>query len=367
MPRAALWLDREGRVRATGMTPAGQGFLSSLERWWLEERSRGDDDAPPLPFCGGWFVFLGYELAAEIEPRLLLPPSDLPWRAFALRMPCALIYDRKSGQVLAMAEAGSEHLLPAIEAEALEAANDAVPRSGTKPSASIREEAPAEFLERVRRAQEYIRAGDIYQANLSRPWHIALQSAVDVASLYEWLCAANPAPFAALAQGQGVSILSSSPERLVSLSSGGVVQTRPIAGTRPRSRRPGGDTLEMTELATHPKERAEHIMLLDLERNDLGRVCEAGTVKVDELMSIESYAHVHHIVSNVSGQLRSGATPIDVVRAVFPRRHDHTAARRCAAWRSSRSLRGRVGGRIRVRSASWRATAPWISTYSSAP
>ncbi|MGA7825426.1 MAG: chorismate-binding protein, partial [Steroidobacteraceae bacterium] len=96
------------------------------------------------------------------------------------------------------------------------------------------------------------------------------------------------------------------------------VDTRPIAGTRPRSRLPSADAAEMSALAAHPKERAEHIMLIDLERNDLGRVCEAGSVRVDELMSIESYAHVHHIVSNVGGVLRSEITPIGALRAVFP-------------------------------------------------
>jgi len=124
-------------------------------------------------------------------------------------------------------------------------------------------------------------------------------------------------PFAALAQWQGVAILSSSPERLVRVD-GRRVDTRPIAGTRPRSRDPARERGEMRELAAHPKERAEHIMLIDLERNDLGRVCEAGTVRVDELMTIESYQHVHHIVSNVSGVLLPAVTPIGAVRAVFP-------------------------------------------------
>jgi anthranilate synthase component 1 len=137
------------------------------------------------------------------------------------------------------------------------------------------------------------------------------------AALYQRLCAANPAPFAALAQWRGVAILSSSPERLVRVV-GRRIDTRPIAGTRPRSRLPGGDRHEMSELAAHPKERAEHIMLIDLERNDLGRVCEPGTVRVDEFMTIESYTHVHHIVSNVSGELKGEVTPIGALRAVFP-------------------------------------------------
>src|SRR6185312_5802284 len=129
--------------------------------------------------------------------------------------------------------------------------------------------------------------------------------------------AVNPAPFAALAQWRGGAVLSSSPERLVRVL-GPCIDTRPIAGTRPRSRRPGEDARETAALVAHPKERAEHIMLIDLERNDLGRVCEAGTVRVEELMSIESYAHVHHIVSNVTGTLRSDVTSIDALRAVFP-------------------------------------------------
>jgi anthranilate synthase component 1 len=139
----------------------------------------------------------------------------------------------------------------------------------------------------------------------------------DIGALYNRLCKANPAPFAALAQWRGTTILSSSPERLVRINNGHI-DTRPIAGTRPRSRRPGDDIAEMTELAAHPKERAEHIMLIDLERNDLGRVSQPGTVRVDELMTIESYAHVHHIVSNVSGELRSDVTPVGALKAVFP-------------------------------------------------
>ncbi|MGC1730567.1 MAG: chorismate-binding protein, partial [Steroidobacteraceae bacterium] len=200
------------------------------------------------------------------------------------------------------------------------------PVTGALGVESVVEEDPGDFLERVRRAKEYVRAGDVYQANLSRPWTVELAGAVDArvdggaspaAALYQRLRAANPAPFAALAQWGEVALLSSSPERLVRVS-GRRVDTRPIAGTRPRSRLPRADAAEMTALAAHPKERAEHIMLLDLERNDLGRVCEAGSVRVDELMSIESYAHVHHIVSNVSGLLRPEVTPIGALRAVFP-------------------------------------------------
>ncbi len=314
-PRAALWLDSRGQLGGDGMVPAGGSFLEALDNWWLSERTA--PAATGLPFVGGWAVFISYEIAQEVEPRLVLPRSALPWRAFALRTPCALIHERKSDRVLAVAEADAADSLESIEADAYLAAGQAEsPADGIRVD-SIREEDPSAYLERVRRAKEYIRAGDIYQANLSRPWRVELTRDPEIATLYNRLCTVNPAPFAALAQWRGVTILSSSPERLARVA-GRRIDTRPIAGTRPRSRNPGGDIAEMTELAAHPKERAEHVMLIDLERSDLGRVCEPGSVKVDELMTIESYAHVHHIVSNVSGRLRADVTPVAALRAVFP-------------------------------------------------
>jgi anthranilate synthase component 1 len=219
--------------------------------------------------------------------------------------------------VFAVSEPDAADSLNRIEADARQAAARAEADPEFIGVTSVVEEDSAAYLERVIRAKEYVRAGDIYQANLSRPWHIELAGEPNIATLYDRLCKANPAPFAALAQWRGTTILSSSPERLVRISDRHI-DTRPIAGTRPRSRRPGGDLAEMSALAAHPKERAEHIMLIDLERNDLGRVSEPGTVRVDELMSIESYAHVHHIVSNVSGKLRADVTPIGALRAVFP-------------------------------------------------
>jgi anthranilate synthase component I len=313
-PRAALWLDAEGRVGAEGFTPRGDDFFTVLENWWLSERL----PAPvtqTFPFVGGWAVFLSYEAAQEIEPLLWLPRSSLPWKAFALRVPCALIHDRVTNKVFAVGEEGAAASLDRLESDAR---STAISSTETPLRVEfVREEDPAAYLERVVRAKEYVRAGDIYQANLSRPWQVELTDEPDIGVLYNRLCRANPAPFAALAQWRGTTILSSSPERLVRLNDG-QIDTRPIAGTRPRSRRPGDDIAEMTELAAHPKERAEHIMLIDLERNDLGRVSQPGTVQVDELMTIESYAHVHHIVSNVSGELRSDVTPVGALKAVFP-------------------------------------------------
>jgi anthranilate synthase component 1 len=320
-PTGALWLDAHGALHAEGTAPrdATGPFLTSLERWIASEPAIEQTD---LPFAGGWAVFLGYELAAEVEPRLVLPraPDSLGWQAVALRVPCALMHDRVSGRVRAIAEEGAAEALAAIESDIRELMRAGRSRPATLPAPAaeaIVEEDPGVYLERVRRGKEYIRAGDIYQTNLSRRWRVELRGAPDVGELYERLRAGNPAPFAALAQWRGGTVLSSSPERLVRVA-GRHVETRPIAGTRPRSRLPGKDALEMAALVAHPKERAEHIMLIDLERNDLGRVCEPGTVRVEELMSIESYAHVHHIVSNVTGILRQDVTLTDVLRAVFP-------------------------------------------------
>jgi anthranilate synthase component 1 len=131
------------------------------------------------------------------------------------------------------------------------------------------------------------------------------------------LRSANPSPYAALLCCPDFALLSSSPERLVAIR-GNTVATRPIAGTRPRGRTAQDDEDLIRSLLANEKERAEHVMLIDLERNDLGRVCSGGSVHVDEFMSVETYSHVHHIVSNVSGRLRENVTPIGVIRALFP-------------------------------------------------
>ncbi len=343
-PIAALWQDASGRLRGRGLGEGlgtGQGFLSTFERLWRQSsigRAEGDAGiaAGAGPFRGGWFIYLGYEIAGEIEPQLALPAqlsSGVAPRAFALRVPAAIVYDHLTGQSWSVVETGHEALggrlardLAAIAGQGDLSAEDEGVAPETLP---LQEEDPERFGISVAAALEHIRSGDIYQANLSRGWRAgwagertdtgvsrqALQAAS--AGLYERLRAQNPAPFAALARFEGWHLLSSSPERLVRVE-GRRVETRPIAGTRPRSREAWADPRELAALIAHPKERAEHIMLVDLERNDLGRVCRAGTVRADELMITESYAHVHHIVSNVCGELIEGLGPVDVLRAVFP-------------------------------------------------
>jgi anthranilate synthase component I len=185
------------------------------------------------------------------------------------------------------------------------------------PAVTLTEDDPERYLAMVRRTLAYIRDGDVFQANLARTWHARFAAPVAPAALYRHLRLRNPGPFNGLATWPGHAVISSSPERLVRVRTGSI-DTRPIAGTRPRGQGADADSALSRELLAHPKERAEHIMLIDLERNDLGRVCLPGTVRVDELMVLESYAHVHHIVSNVRGELRPGTTPGEVIRALFP-------------------------------------------------
>jgi anthranilate/para-aminobenzoate synthase component I len=173
-----------------------------------------------------------------------------------------------------------------------------------------------EYIQRVKRCQDYISQGDIFQANLSLRFSASLEGCPPL-TLYSILREVNPAPFAAFLDLGKLQLISSSPERLVHVA-GRSVETRPIAGTRPRGKNAAEDHQMTLKLLSSAKERAEHLMLLDLERNDLGRVCQYGSIKVDEFMVTEQYSHVIHIVSNIQGRLRERATCLDVLRAVFP-------------------------------------------------
>jgi len=179
---------------------------------------------------------------------------------------------------------------------------------------------PASYRQAVEQVKAYITAGDIFQANIARFWHAPLPEN-DLCSLYSTLRQVNPAPFSCFVKvgscDDPLYIISASPERLFSLSSDGVVETRPIAGTRRRGEGDDDDSLK-SELLLSDKEQAEHIMLVDLERNDLGRVCRPGSVEVNERMGVERYSTVQHIVSNVRGQLADGMDIVDVFRAMFP-------------------------------------------------
>lgn len=326
-PLDALVLGSDRRVRDVQGADHGTSFLDALDIAWRSQRTPTNQHEPrknsgeqTLPFGGGWVLYLGYELGAEIEPHV--PPhrgdAALP-AALALRCPAAIIVDRAAQKTWLIAEHAHAECLAMMEAD-LAAASAQAP-SGPWSAPQIEEDDPQRFLEGVARVHEYLRAGDVFQVNLSREWRAYFDAAPAPADLYTRLRRANPAPFAGLLQwhdanGKPWSVASSSPERLLEIR-GAHAQTRPIAGTRARVA--GDDEAErIRELVGHVKERAEHVMLIDLERNDLGRICVAGSVRVDELMAVESYAHVHHIVSNVCGTLRADVTPAQAIRAVFP-------------------------------------------------
>ena len=327
-----LTLGADGRL--SGPHAAGaDGFLSALEAWW--QALRCSSRSVSLPFSGGWLLYLGYELSAEIEPSLNLPQSPDSVIALAIRTPAAWIRDRATQRTWLVAEPGSEALLDTFDGHVRQlpkhpvtrpaAPNSSMVRGPTPPAArpaaaknlDVLEEDPARYLESVSRALEYIAAGDVYQTNISRQWQVRSALPLDPVSIYRRLRSTNPSPFAAMMRYGSFSLMSSSPERLLSIRDG-MASTRPIAGTRPRGTSPERDAYLVKSLLNNEKERAEHVMLIDLERNDLGRVCVGGTIRVEEYMAVETYAHVHHIVSSVTGKLRADVSPIQVIRAMFP-------------------------------------------------
>ncbi|RUM90368.1 MAG: aminodeoxychorismate synthase component I [Thiomicrospira sp.] len=267
-----------------------------------------------LPFTGGWFGYFSYDYAQVVEPSLSLPVSELPL-AILVRVPAAIIYDHQTEQLHFIVETDFSHLLDEMQRDFNHAKVEPLKRQKIQIQQQS-EEPEQKYLEGIEAIKEYILAGDIFQVNLSREWQLSLEND-EYLSLYQSLREHNPAPFAACVNWGDWQILSSSPERLVRYQAPWV-ETRPIAGTRKRSQDDAADKALIEELISHPKEIAEHIMLIDLERNDLGRICQSGSVEVNELMGVETYEHVHHIVSNVRGHLKEGMTPLEIIHATFP-------------------------------------------------
>lgn len=317
-PEGALTLVAEhGGLRlrhdGTAPTPRNDEFLDALNDWFLEDQVDRHDDVS-WPFLGGWFLYLGYELAQQVEPSLSLPLPDGEPVACAMRVRSAIAVRRGDApEAVILSERDQDVAGIVADCSASDAAisdcDPAIPESLSEPDGEA-------FMAAVQAALDAISRGDVYQANLSRRWTAPCPPEA-ASTLFQALNTANPAPFSALARLPGLTVASSSPERLVH-SDGRHVATRPIAGTRPRGATETEDRRLLEELREHPKEQAEHVMLIDLERNDLGRVCLAGSVAVDEYMVIESYAFVHHIVSNIRGELADGVLPGDIIRAVFP-------------------------------------------------
>ncbi|MDE2220704.1 MAG: chorismate-binding protein, partial [Gammaproteobacteria bacterium] len=249
-PGASLLLRGDGKLEARGVATRNKDFLGALDEWWSSARTEpADTDATgELPFRGGWLVYLGYELADHIETGLHLPAlrADAVC-ALAQRVTAALVHDHLVGRTRLVAAGTAAETIAAIEAAlaalgpaGAAAAPAAPPMSPIDATLRVAEQPPASFRDAVLRAQQYIAAGDVYQANLSRGWQLELASPADAGALFESLRRANPAPFAAHASLPGMRLLSSSPERLVRVC-GRCVETRPIAGTRARHGTPGSD------------------------------------------------------------------------------------------------------------------------------
>jgi para-aminobenzoate synthetase component 1 len=297
-------------------TPEVGQILDTLRGLLTAERDReiAADTPLDLPFIGGWLGWLGYELAWEIEklPNPAIDPLPFPvgyWYAPAR----FAVLDHWQQKLYLYAE--SAIALDDLESRLQEDAIAISPPTFA-PNSEIKFFTSSEEYQRaIIRAQEYIQSGDIFQANLSL--RFSTQTSLSPWQIYQQLHQINPSPFASYWQTPWGAMISCSPERLVDLRDN-CASTRPIAGTRKRGENTSQDLALAEELLTNTKEIAEHIMLVDLERNDLGRVCRWGTVEVDELLTIERYSHVMHLVSNVRGELASNVDAIDLMRAMFP-------------------------------------------------
>jgi anthranilate synthase component 1 len=334
-PRATLTLI-DGALTVHGEIPASvptdRGMLAAIEGLLLEYRSPVIADLPPLQ--GGVMGFLGYDVVREVENLPNIPRDDrgLPDAVMSVIGSLAAfdhwrqrVYLIESVPVLGLDDDRLDAEYDAAVARACSAVDDlARPLSYTPvepPSRddvlpSVRSSMPDGAYQRaVEVAKEHIRAGDIFQVVLSQRYEIQLEA--EPFDMYRVLRQVNPSPYMYFLRQRGVTIVGSSPEPMVQLL-GGKVISRPIAGTRKRGTNDEHDRRLAAELRENPKEVAEHVMLVDLARNDVGRVASFGSVHVDELMTLERYSHVMHLTSQVSGDLLPDRGAIDVLRATLP-------------------------------------------------
>ncbi len=304
----------------------GQDPLHVLKEHLGRYRWVGGEDLPA--FCGGAVGYMGYDTVRHFESLPGTPADDagLDDCVFLLT-DSLLIFDHVRHRVKVLVNArvdgdpGQSYDRAVQRIEQLierlrQPLEPAVPLEGSGAPLDVTSNvSPEQYMEAVRRCKEYIVAGDVIQVVLSQRQSVPVRS--HPFDIYRALRSVNPSPYMYYLSLDGLHIAGSSPEILVRLEDG-VVTTRPIAGTRPRGRSGEEDAALEQDLLSDEKEKAEHIMLVDLGRNDLGRVCEYGTVRVDDLMTIERYSHVMHIVSNVTGRLAPGKDAFDVLRATFP-------------------------------------------------
>ncbi len=343
---AAVTAREEAEVRIVDGKP-----LEAVKAWMADFRSPSVDILPK--FTGGIAGYWGYDVARSIERLPSLAAADLNCPEYAFMMLDELwVVDHQEQALYCAVHTRVSADLPEAELQrryehaheraaemkriwdeirAASVQNKAAQARRSKLAADIADRnigidverlegvhaafSRTEFMQAVQRIQEYIRAGDVFQVNLSVRQSMRLDSSPE--RIYEWQRHLNPSPYMGFLKMPGWRLVSGSPELLVQLE-GSRVRTRPIAGTRPRGASDEEDARLHQKLLANEKERAEHIMLVDLERNDLGRISRYGTVRVPELMAIEKYSHVMHIVSEVTGELMDGKDAFDVIAATFP-------------------------------------------------
>lgn len=308
-------LCRDGQIE-TSRGPALEALRAALNDWRLDPRG----DTPP--FWGGGVGFLSYDLGWQLErlPRLIpddLGTPELSWAFYdaVVAVPatgspllCVTPAPGESAEALAAKHAAWERELQAL----LPCESASAGRAVGAPRATFTREA---YLQAVQTIKDHITAGDLYQANLSQRFDIPFSG--DAHAWFDALRAHNPAPFGAFLNWPDMTVVSSSPERFLRLR-GDRVETAPIKGTRPRGTTAAEDQALAHTLATSSKDRAEHLMIVDLERNDLGRVCQIGSVHVPERFVLEAHPTVWHLVSTVAGQLREDQDAVDLLAATFP-------------------------------------------------
>ena len=326
-------IDVEGKIPKE--VPLNRGILAAMEALLDRYRSPVIDALPPLH--GGIVGYLGYDVVREVEHLPDVPPDEagypdailsvvgqvaaydywrqrvtlidavpIPPAASGNRPLCDDLYDAAVARLDELAAEGARPLDEPLVVP---------PERDDELPPFFRRTSPEMFAAAVDVAKEHILAGDIFQVVLSQRFELDLDA--EPFDLYRALRQVNPSPYMYFLRHPELCVVGSSPEPMVQLMGGRVI-SRPIAGTRRRGRTDEHDRKMAAELVEHPKERAEHVMLVDLARNDVGRVVDFGTEKVDELMTLERYSHVMHLTSQVSGRLRAGLGPIDVLRATLP-------------------------------------------------
>jgi para-aminobenzoate synthetase component 1 len=305
----ALWRIEGSRAERIPGSP-----LEALAAAW-PARARYDC-APGVPFAGGLAGYLAYDFKDWIErfPAKALREIDLPDLSLGFYH-VVWAWNRGTGEAWVVCVGDPARLDAQWAVVAGARAIDVAPSPGAAHPRAVSNFTREGYLRVVGRALEHIAAGDVYQVNLAQ--RFLVDPAPPLPALYRSLRDASPAPFLALYSLPEGGIASSSPERFFRIA-GERIETWPIKGTRPRGRTPAEDLALAAALRQSEKDRAENVMIVDLERNDLGRVAEVGTVTVAELCGVASHANVHHLVSRVEGRLRPDAGPVDIIRAMFP-------------------------------------------------